>query len=71
MLRFEHFDVECHVRCQLTMRLPNRGLLAHGERRCRHSSFKGQSDETLSPMTVNVEQEISSKLCALILGTQP
>lgn len=40
------------------------------ERHCRRSSFKQQSDETRSPMTINVEQEISSKLCALILGTQ-
>lgn len=41
------------------------------ERYCRHSSFKKQSDETLSPMAINVEKEIFSNLCALILGTLP
>lgn len=77
-LCFEHFDVVCHVRCQLTIRLPNQEKEKNifpdsrcTERHCRHSSFKQQSDEMLSPMTINVEQEISSKLCALILGTQP
>lgn len=78
-LCFEHFDVVCRVRCQLKIRLPNLKKKRRKKRNifpdfrckgtiCRHSFSKQQSDELYSQMTINVEQEISSKLCALIFS---